>query len=204
MTDPKDSHERSKRPGGFRRFAFLALCGLVIASIAARAFIGSSEPETKTTPAAVTSTTGKTSSELAADSLVSGEPSFPGFPGTTTTPEGEPDTTGGAATSEPSTAETLLPYVTEGSFFALIGFALGYASKKVLKLGLIVLAVFFVALQGLSYLEVITIDWKRAIDVVNDLILNLNENQTILDFVKDRVPTLGGFGAGYLLGFRRG
>lgn len=204
MTDPKDSPERSKRPGGFRRYAFLALCGLVIVSVAARAVIGSSEPESKPAPA-VSSTTGKTSSELAPDSLLPGEQDFPGFPGTTTTPEGETGTTGGGVqTTEPSTAETLLPYVTEGSFFALIGFALGYASKKVLKLGLIVLAVFFVALQGLSYLDVITIDWKRAIDVVNDLILNLNENRTVLDFVKDRVPTLGGFGVGYLLGFRRG
>lgn len=97
-----------------------------------------------------------------------------------------------------------LPYVTEASFFAIIGFALGYASKKVLKIGLIVLALLFVAVQVLSWQGILTIDWQRAVDVVNDLILDINENDTVGEVIKNRLPGAGGLVVGYALGFRKG
>src|SRR5262245_16846786 len=58
---------------------------------------------------------------------------------------------GGKGQTEPTPVERALPYVTEGSLFGLIGFALGYASRKFVKLGLIVLALFFVGLQALAW-----------------------------------------------------
>ncbi len=97
-----------------------------------------------------------------------------------------------------------LPFVTEASFFGLIGFALGYFSRKVVKLMLILLAILFIALQVLSYIDVVTIDWQKLIDVVNGLILNLKENYSISAVLKDRVPTAGALVAGYFLGFRKG
>ncbi len=97
-----------------------------------------------------------------------------------------------------------LPFVTEASFFGLIGFALGYFSKKVVKLMLIFIAIMFMALQGLSYLDVLTMDWQKLIDVVNDLILNLKENDSISAVLQDRIPTAGALVTGYFLGFRRG
>ncbi|MFH0947276.1 MAG: FUN14 domain-containing protein [Planctomycetota bacterium] len=105
---------------------------------------------------------------------------------------------------EQTTASEVMPYVTEGSFFALIGFALGYLSRKVVKLGLILLAVLFLAVQGLSYAEVVSVDWDRALQLVNDLVLNLKENQTVTEVLKDRLPSAGGLVAGYALGFRKG
>jgi len=133
----------------------------------------------------------------------------------TGTPAGGPTTTfvpglptgGGAPAEEEGASEAIedaLPYFTEASFFALIGFALGYASKKVLKLGLILLAVFFVGVQSLSYADVVSVDWGRAIELVNDFVLNLKENQSVTQVLKDRLPTVGGLGLGYWLGFRRG
>lgn len=106
--------------------------------------------------------------------------------------------------SEQSTASDVMPYVTEGSFFALIGFALGYLSRKVVKIGLILLALMFLAVQGLSYAEVVSVDWDRALGLVNDLVLNLKENQTVTDVLKDRLPSAGGLVGGYALGFRKG
>lgn len=97
-----------------------------------------------------------------------------------------------------------LPFVTEASFFGLIGFALGYFSKKVVKLMLIFIAIMFMALQGLSYLEVLTMDWQKLIDVVNGLILNLKQNDSISAVLQDRIPTAGALVTGYFLGFRRG
>jgi len=101
-------------------------------------------------------------------------------------------------------AAEVMPYVTEGSFFALIGFALGYLSRKILKLALLLLALLFLAVQGLSYAEVVSIDWDRALQVFNDLVLNVKENQTLGEILKNRLPSAGGLTAGYLLGFRKG
>ncbi len=97
-----------------------------------------------------------------------------------------------------------LPFFTEASFFGLIGFALGYFSRKVVKLMLIFIALLFVAAQVLQYAEIVTIDWQRMIDVLNDMILNLKQNETIGQILKDRIPTAGALVAGYAFGFRRG
>lgn len=105
---------------------------------------------------------------------------------------------------ETGALEDLLPIFTEASFFAMIGFALGYASRKVVKIGMILLAVFFALLQVLTYAEVTTIDWGRLVEILNDWILNLKENQSITDVLTDRVPTAGSLIAGYVLGFRKG
>lgn len=105
---------------------------------------------------------------------------------------------------EPTALETALPYFSEGSFFALIGFALGYASKKIVKLMLIFLAIFFIGIQAMSFGEILTVDWSKAVDLVNKLVLNLQENETITAVLKDKVPTAGAMFAGYWLGFRKG
>lgn len=116
-----------------------------------------------------------------------------GTPKPSTTPPEEKDGVEGA-----------LPMISEASFFALIGFALGYFARKVVKLGLILLAVFFIGVQGLSYLGVIDVNWDRALEVLNDFVLNLKENETIGEILKDRIPTAGALVAGYWLGFRKG
>jgi uncharacterized membrane protein (Fun14 family) len=101
--------------------------------------------------------------------------------------------------------EAALPVVTEASFFGLIGFALGYLSRKVFKVALIGIALFFLGLQGLVHFEVIEpVDWPLAIQKVNDFILNLKEKQTFTQWITGRVPTAGALTAGYLLGLKRG
>lgn len=100
--------------------------------------------------------------------------------------------------------EKALPVVSEASFFAFIGFALGYATRKVVKLAMIFVAILFMTLQGLSYLEVVQIDWGRALELVNGFILNLKENQSVGEILKDRIPTAGALMGGYFLGFRKG
>ena len=108
------------------------------------------------------------------------------------------------APAEGDTVEGALPIVSEASFFGLLGFALGYLARKVVKLGLLLMAVFFAALQGLSYLGVVTVDWGRGIEVFSDLVMNLQENQTLGEILMDRIPTTGALAAGYWVGFRKG
>ncbi len=108
------------------------------------------------------------------------------------------------AAKEPGAVEQALPYVSEGSFFALIGFALGYLSRKLVKIGLIVLAVVFLAVQGLSFGGVISVDWDKLLALANDLVLNVKSNQSLSEMVKHKLPSAGGLALGYVLGFRKG
>lgn len=125
---------------------------------------------------------------------------LPGNPGSG--PESSLGTSGGS--SGGGSGDGVMPYVTEGGFFALIGYALGYLSKKVLKLALILLALIFLAVQGMAYTEVLYIDWDRAQDLFNRFVLNIQENQSIGEIIKHKLPTAGGLVAGYALGFRKG
>ncbi len=107
--------------------------------------------------------------------------------------------------SEPPTPlERSLPWVTEGSFFGLIGFALGYATRKIFKLALILVALFFIGLQALVWTGTVSVDWSGMIGKLNALLFNLKENESMTAFLTRRIPTAGGLLAGYLVGFQRG
>lgn len=138
---------------------------------------------------------------LGGDEPAASNPEFVGTMGfmDAGTPQQEPKAQAGQA------IEDLLPYFTEASFFGLIGFALGYTSRKVVKLGLILLALLFAAIQGLQMAGVIqNVDWGRAIELVNDWILNIKEDQSVTDWLTDKVPSAGALFAGYLIGFKQG
>jgi uncharacterized membrane protein (Fun14 family) len=110
-----------------------------------------------------------------------------------------------AAPDEPEgPVEKSLPAVTEASFFALIGFALGYTTKKLVKLGLLLVALAFVAVQVLVHFGALEVDWNALVEKLNRLVLNVREDGTVQELVTDRIPTAGGLGAGWLLGLRRG
>ncbi|MEO0651033.1 MAG: FUN14 domain-containing protein [Planctomycetota bacterium] len=187
MSDSNETEVEEKRGGlgGFKRVVLFAILGVLVLSVAARAMLGDPQPM---------SGAGEPSAgPAAASSFVGGLPT--GNPGTT---EGAIDA------AESGSIEEMLPFVTEGSFFALIGFALGYATRKVVKLLLIFVAIFFAGLQALVYAGVADVDWGQAVDLVNNLILNVKEGQTITEIAKAKLPSAGGLGAGYLLGWRRG
>jgi len=170
----------------WKKIVLGTIVSVMAVSAGARAWMAS-DPAPKATPSEL-------SSSLTSDG------------GERTLPEilGIPVPGGTEPVPEPTSLEAALPYLTEGSFFALIGFALGYASKKVVKLMLIFLAIFFVGIQALSFGGVLTVDWSKAVDLLNSLILNLQENETVSEVLKDKVPTAGAMFAGYWLGFRRG
>ena len=143
---------------------------------------------------------------VAARAVLAGEKEPPG--GSAPPPGASGLVAPGAGTTsdaaEPGALEAALPYLTEGSFFALMGFAVGYATRKLVRLLLILVAVFFVGVQLLSSQGILEMDWQAALGWVNDLILNLKENQTFTELLKDKVPTTGAFFAGLLVGFKRG
>ena len=109
-----------------------------------------------------------------------------------------------APVEEPGALESMLPYVTEASFFALMGFAVGYATRKVVKVLLLFLALFFVIVQLLSYNDMASVEWGGVIETLNGWIFNLKEDQTLTQVLTDRVPSSGSFLLGVVLGFKRG
>jgi len=182
------------KPKPKRSNARLAVAGVIatvlLVSIGARFWVESSS-------ASSGSRGGDSSSAIAPTGLLPDGSPAPGGDGTAGG-EGE-----GAVPVSDGVADAL-PIVTEASFFGLIGFALGYASRKAVKLGLLAVAALFITLQTLVYLDVIAVDWSRAVSLVNDLVLNLREDQTIAEVAKAKIPTAGALVGGYFVGFRRG
>lgn len=185
MSEPrKPPAAPGPRPMSPFKKAVLALLVLIfVGSVGARAVLGSGQPD--------------------APSPASRPAATPdGFlPGVR---QGGAQDPGAAPQEEPAGIEGWLPLLTEGSFFALIGFALGFATKKLVKLLLIFVALFFVGVQALVHAEVMTVDWGQAIDWLNRMVLNLREDQPFTEVLKEKVPTLGALLTGYVLGFRRG
>lgn len=179
---PDEANPAPRPMAKWRRIALTALALVFVTSIGARALVSSDEPAPSPSGSAVPP-------ELARG-LVDG----PTQAGTTTPPPA----------AEPDALEAMLPFLTESSFFALIGFALGYTTRKFVKIALIFLAIFFFGLQLLSYSDIAQVDWGRMISALNDLIFNLKENRTFTEILSDRVPTVGALLTGYVLGFRRG
>lgn len=111
---------------------------------------------------------------------------------------------GSRGTNLPAALVRSLPYVAEGSFFGLIGFALGYATRKFVKLGLILVAIFFVCLQALVWTGTVSVDWDGLLGKLDALLFNLEQNETMQQFWTHRIPSGGGMLLGYLIGFQRG
>ncbi|QDU68259.1 FUN14 domain-containing protein [Engelhardtia mirabilis] len=171
---------------GWHKTVLFVLLGLLVTSVIARAVMGSGSSEPSADPAA------GGSAVPVAGFVEGGSPAPAGQAGSAQAdvPEGG--------------LEGFLPFVTEGTFFALIGFALGYASRKVVKIGLVFVAIFFAGIQGLVYAGIADVDWSRAVELINDLVLNIQKDQTFTQILTAKLPTAGGLIAGYLLGFRRG
>lgn len=100
--------------------------------------------------------------------------------------------------------QSILPMVTEASLFGLIGFALGYSTRKAFKLVLIVIAIAFVVVQVLVARGSLEVDWGSAVSATQAWILNLQPDVPIAEFLKTRLPTAVAFVTCWLLGFRRG
>jgi uncharacterized membrane protein (Fun14 family) len=110
----------------------------------------------------------------------------------------------GSTGAEPAGWTALLPAITEASLFGLIGFALGYTSRKALKLVLVLIAVAFVVLQVLVARGDVAVDWGGAVRGVQAWVLNLKPDVPLFEFLRTRIPTALAFAACWLVGFRRG
>lgn len=175
-----------------RTIVFILISVVLAGSVGARILFAKSDGTLESTVSG--SEEGGSRSDLAGNSLVPSDRSG----------DGDERSDSDSQTETESVARDTLPIVSEASFFGLIGFALGYTSRKLVKIGFVVIALAFVGLQALSFSGVVTIDWQRLIDIVNAFVLNINQNDSIGQILKDRIPSVGALVGGYFLGFRKG
>lgn len=100
--------------------------------------------------------------------------------------------------------ERYLPHVTEAAMFGFIGFALGYASRKVFRIALIFVALAFIAVQILVSTGHVSIDWLGVNSKLNEWIFNVKQNESVTGFLTQRIPSAAALLAGCVLGFKRG
>jgi len=136
----------------------------------------------------------KESPETSRSTSPSGGPTTSLVPGDTPS-GGEPE-----VQKEEGKAQTILPYVTEGGLAMLIGLLLGMATRGFLKLGLLLLVVAFVGLQYLAYKNILTVNWSA----LKEYVLNATHGADWMTVVKQKLPSGGAFGLGYLLGLKKG
>jgi len=172
---PGDTPKTSHDKAPRWRFRLIVLLfGIVAAGVVARAARGTPEPAATRSAPPGGMATG----------LVPGEQ-----PQTAPPPE------------EQSTLDTVLPFVTEGGIVMIVGLILGMMTRSILKIGLFFLFLGFIGIQYLNYKGVITVDWGA----MKDFVLNMvPKGASLAEIVQKKLPSLGAFGLGYLLGLKRG
>lgn len=90
----------------------------------------------------------------------------------------------------------------------VLGFAVGFAAKKVLKVAFIAVGVLLVILVTLQHYDMVSIHWSHIEAVYNDAVnppggLNATVKGWV-DSLAAIVPGAGGFAFGFLWGMRRG
>lgn len=103
-------------------------------------------------------------------------------------------------------------------FGGVAGFLIGYAIKKVMKLMLIIIGLFFAALAYLAHQQIITVNWDRLTASSQQAITGIQNatggtataavpsaaEQTVAVLANIGIPLTGSFAAGFVFGFVKG
>jgi len=94
--------------------------------------------------------------------------------------------------------QKIAPFVTEAGTCFLIGLVLGKVSRGVLKIVLFALVLGFVVLQVLTYKQVIDVHWAAL-----GHIFHVTPNGDLMTILQEKIPSIGAFFLGYVLGLAR-
>lgn len=101
-------------------------------------------------------------------------------------------------------SEALRPLLPDLSVGAVLGFAAGYALKKLGRLALLALGLLFLTLQLLASYDLVTVNWPRVQALADPLLRQGGELGTdwLARVLTARLPFAGAFTAGLLVGLR--
>jgi len=135
-------------------------------------------------------------------------------PGTATSSGGSPLTSNlrssapsgsTGAEAETSASNAWSPFFLKGGFSFFMGFTVGYAARKFMKIALFVVGGLAIVLFLLSYAELIAIDWTTMEgyydSIASQLSTELDHFQT---FIAGSLPSAGLTGLGLFTGFKKG
>jgi uncharacterized membrane protein (Fun14 family) len=100
--------------------------------------------------------------------------------------------------------DILTPLVVQLGIGGVGGFIVGYALKKLAKIVVVIIGLFFLALFYLSYQGVINIDFDKFLELMSSLLGLAAGAQNILAVVMASLPFAGSFTVGFLAGFKLG
>jgi len=87
----------------------------------------------------------------------------------------------------------------------IIGYAVGYALKKVFKLALIVLGIFLLGIFYFEYVGIIEIHYDKLLSWAESIVnAAMGYSSAIYNNVVASIPTTAGFAAGFALGLKKG
>ena len=91
-------------------------------------------------------------------------------------------------------------------FGGVVGLAVGYTTKKLGKLVLLLLGGLFLVLQGLAYFDLVVIDWAAVEQAAHGVWETPDGTlaERFWDVVRNNLPFGGGFVAGFAVGFKMG
>ena len=101
--------------------------------------------------------------------------------------------------------DAVLPLLPPLSLGALLGFAAGYAVKFVGRIALIIAGLLFVAVQLLSYFDLVSVNWLRLEALSGPWLQNGGQSvwKWLTGVLTRDLPFSGAFVGGLLLGLRR-
>ena len=106
---------------------------------------------------------------------------------------------------EISSGDVLTALLFQAGGGVILGFATGYALKKLVKVVLLVLGVFTVGLLILAYYGIIAVNWDKLALLVERAISGAQATAySMQSFIIASIPFAGAFTAGFILGFKYG
>jgi uncharacterized membrane protein (Fun14 family) len=97
------------------------------------------------------------------------------------------------------------PLAAQLGFGGVVGFAIGYAVKKILKIIVIFIGIYFISLLYLSHVGFIKINYDRIISAFETFASKLlHGGVTIPSFMTANIPFIGSFIVGFGLGLKVG
>ncbi len=110
----------------------------------------------------------------------------------------------GLIEQESSTINDLSPAIFRVGFSFAVGFAIAFAARTFVRLTLIAIGVFLLALFGLEYVEIVTVNWDKMQGHYDSFLASTRESfGGFGDFITGRLPSAASALAGLVIGFRK-
>ncbi|MEM3736626.1 MAG: FUN14 domain-containing protein [Candidatus Bathyarchaeia archaeon] len=101
-------------------------------------------------------------------------------------------------------ADYINPLIAQLGFGGSVGFIVGFALKKIMKIFIVLVGVFFVALQYLAYIGFIEIKYEKFAEAAEGWLATFQGELSALSILAANIPFVGSFIVGLALGLKTG